>query len=394
VRLPAIDALRGFIMVLMALDHANMFVARAHSSGEFWAGAMPHYDGALPFFARFVTHLCASGFFFLMGSSMTFWAGSRRNQGWSEGRIVRHFLVRGALLVAINLTIENVAWLLGSSGFAAWVYGSNVAQDLAPAAPGVGGDLFLGFGVLTGLGLAMIVGALFLRLDTIVVAATGLLAVLATQVLIPDPSRTEVAYPLVVRLLLIPGRTPHALVMYPLVPWLGLVAAGQLFGRLLLENQRRTIRVTLPAGLVLVAVALVVRTAGGFGNIRPAEDGGWMAFLNFVKYPPSLVFVCWTLGVDLLLLSCFARMLDDRSNDGELPGAVRPLVVFGRSALFFYVVHLYLYGSLGLLLGPEGVGVVRMLPFWLAGLVLLYPLCRSYERFKWGKPADSLWRLF
>jgi hypothetical protein len=93
-----------------------------------------------------------------------------------------------------------------------------------------------------------------------------------------------------------------------------------------------------------------------------------------------------TLGVDLLLLALLAR--------GRLARWGQPLLVFGRSPLFFYIAHLYLYGLIGLALGPRGTGVAPMYLYWLLGLAILYPLCWLYGRFKQRQPPDSPWRLF
>jgi len=392
VRLPELDVLRGFIMIAMALDHANAFVARAHSSGEFWAGAMPRYEGALAFLTRFVTHLCATGFFFLMGSGMTLFAESRRRRGWTQAAIVRHFLSRGALLVVLNLTIENLAWLLGSAPVAARFHGA-AAGELELSAPGTSGGLLLAFSVLTGLGLAMMAGGVFLRLGSGVLLALSVSAILLTQALTPDPSRGGIDYSVASRLLLIPGQTGPYLVLYPLIPWLGLVGFGQVFGRLLLDRPGRSFAACLPLGAALVVLALLVRVGGGFGNIRIDPGSGWMAFLSFVKYPPSLVFLCWTLGLDLVLLSLFARMLAGSAGAEVIAGTWRPLLAFGRSPLFFYIAHLYLFATIGLLLGPLGIGIPRMLPLWLLGLVALYPMCRGYEGFKSSRHPESWWRL-
>jgi hypothetical protein len=77
----------------------------------------------------------------------------------------------------------------------------------------------------------------------------------------------------------------------------------------------------------------------------------------------------------------------------HLEGLARPLMVFGRAPLFFYVLHLYLYAIAGLAY-PGETSLAGMYPFWLAGLVALYPLCKRYDGFKRGKSGDSLWRLF
>jgi hypothetical protein len=113
-----------------------------------------------------------------------------------------------------------------------------------------------------------------------------------------------------------------------------------------------------------------------------------MGSLNLVKYPPSLVFLLLFLGIDLVGLSLLAK--------AERTPSVwtKPFLVFGRSPLFFYVVHLYLYAGIGWMVGPGGTGLGPMFPIWLLGLVALYPLCQRYGAFKQRQSADSLWRLF
>jgi hypothetical protein len=139
IRYFALDALRGLIIVLMAIDHANHFIARKHPSGEYYRSPMPVYDDTLTFFTRFVTHLCAPGFFFLMAIGMVLFAESRRERGWSEIQIIKHFWIRGGILIVLQLLLINRAW------------------ELRP---------FFGmsyFGVLYALGATMIVGSLLLK---------------------------------------------------------------------------------------------------------------------------------------------------------------------------------------------------------------------------------------
>ena len=116
-RLVAIDALRGLIMVLMALDHANHFVAQKHPPSEIWDGVFPIYYDPVAFWTRFVTHFCAPGFFLLMGVGMALLAHSRWEQGWSRWAVVRHFLVRGAVILALKLLLVNRAWELSPGGW-------------------------------------------------------------------------------------------------------------------------------------------------------------------------------------------------------------------------------------------------------------------------------------
>jgi uncharacterized membrane protein len=365
-RLPPLDALRGVLMIVMALDHANLFIAREHSPGERWSDPLPRYESALAFLTRFVTHLAAPGFFFLLGAGMVLFAESRGRLGWSYGAIARKLIVRGLLLIALQLLVENPAWQLGEPIRLTPVY----------------------IGVLYALGGAMIVGALLVRLGAPALLATGLVAVAATHLLLPAPSRAFATVAPLARLLLIPGLTQPIVVNYPLIPWLGIACLGMAFGRWLLADRAGAYRWSLPIGGMCLLSFAAVRWLGGFGNIRPADGAGWIAFLNVVKYPPSLAFILLTLGVDLAILGLLARA------GAAIAGWGRPLLAFGRSPLFFYIAHLYLYGLIGLAIDPNGIGIARMYPFWLAGLAALYFLCGWFGAFKQRQAPDSPWRLF
>ncbi|HXD90479.1 MAG TPA: hypothetical protein VNU00_05415, partial [Candidatus Binataceae bacterium] len=93
-------------MIVMAIDHASLFIAHRHSS-ESWNGEITVYHSVFPFLTRFVTHLCAPGFFFLMGMGMAMFPDSRRSRGWSENKIAWYMVKRGSLLLVVNQLIEN-----------------------------------------------------------------------------------------------------------------------------------------------------------------------------------------------------------------------------------------------------------------------------------------------
>lgn len=362
-RLQPLDALRGFIMIVMALDHASLFIAHVHPRPEFWSGSFPVYTEALAFLTRFVTHLAAPGFFFLMGAAITLFANAHRERGWTETALTQHFIARGLLLVALQFVLENAAWQIGA------------------ILTGGGSLLPVYFGVLYGLGGAMFLAAFLRRAPPSLLAVLSLTLLLLPEVLIRSDFPLDFLSPLIGPLL-IPLATGWATIYYPILPWLGLAGLGLLFGRLLLQDRQRTYQRSAVAGVALLALFVVVRALDGFGNIRPAAGPGWINFLNVVKYPPSLAFVLLTLGANLLLLSLFSR----------LESWTKPLVVFGRSPLFFYIAHLYLYGLLGFFFFPEGTGILKMYPIWLIGLAILYFLCLGYGRFKSRQAPDSLWR--
>lgn len=373
-RLLSLDALRGLVMVLMAVDHANYFVARMHPNGEFWGIPLPQYDSVLAFLTRFVTQPCAPGFFFLMGIGMVLFAKSRRKQGWFEGRISRHFIIRGFLLVLFQFFVVNSAWLLGPS------------TEFHP--PGGGGQVWFHFGVLYALGMTMILGAFLIRLKPALIFGISVATILLTQWLIPDPSQAERLFSPLLRMILIPGQTGPMKVLYSFLPWLGCVGFGFIFGNWLVLDERRAFRKALILGIVSLVLFVVLRVAGGFGNIHPPESLGWMDLLHVTKYPPSLAFLLLTLGIVLVCLFLLSRL------DKGLKFWGNPLLVFGRSALVFYILHLYLFGIIGLFFAPQGTGIPLMYIFWLCGLALLYPLCLWYGKFKSQKAQESLWRFF
>lgn len=373
-RLGALDSLRGLIMVIMALDHASGFIPRVHGS-EFWTGPWTRYSqtdwvlGPLAFLSRFITHLCAPGFFFLMGASMTLFAASRRRIGWGTARITRYFALRGFVLLLVNQILENPAWGLAFS---------------ANPKTGDGPSNYLFFTVITGLGLSMLFGGLLLRVERYL-AAIAVALLLGCAALVPSLPYDFFAAPLWLRVLLLPGNSTPVFLMYPLLPWLGICTLGMAFGRFLADEatRDRALRWVPVFGVLLVAIAIALRAAGGFGNLRPPRDGSWIEFLNFIKYPPALVFALFMVGVNAILLGGFARLR-----------RVPILPVFGQAPLCFYLSHLYLYALITVIFFRKPSTLPGMYPVWLAGLVPLYFLCRWYRGFKDRKPAESLWRLF
>ena len=129
---------------------------------------------------------------------------------------------------------------------------------------------------------------------------------------------------------------------------------------------------------------LVLGALDNFGNIRPRGGDTWIDFLNVVKYPPSISFTLLTMGVNLIILGLLSRA-------GERLGQFfQALAVFGRTPLFFYLAHLFLYAGLGHWLAPDGTGIPKMVPYWLLGLLILYPLCMWYGKLKHRQPANSI----
>jgi len=219
----------------------------------------------------------------------------------------------------------------------------------------------------------------------VVIVTASVAALAATQLLVAGSDASTLYSPLV-RLFLIPGHTDRMIVFYPILPWFSIAGFGMVFGRGLLSNERRAYAIGLLVGLVCLSLFLSDRLAGALGDFHEVAPG-WIGLLNTTKYPPSVAFVLMTLGLDLVLLTLFAL------GANRLGRLTQPLIVFGRSALFFYILHLYLYGLMGFAF-PQGATMLTMYVIWLVGLVVLYPECYWYGRFKQSRPIESIWRFF
>ncbi|MFQ5923366.1 MAG: DUF1624 domain-containing protein [Anaerolineales bacterium] len=360
----ALDALRGLIIVLMALDHANYFVAQQHSSGEHWGGAFPAYSDGLTFLTRWVTHPVAPAFMFLMGAGMTLFAHSRRNKGWSEWEIIRHFLIRGGLLITLQLLVVNRAWQLGPTPFPS-VY----------------------IGVLFALGGGMILGSLFLRLGAWQLVSVAIALFIGTELLNPNPSEWGQIFDNPAGLLFgYSGGSMEFWSNYPILPWFELVIFGMAFGRWMIRDPERALNTGLALGLLFLIGFVILRTLDGFGNIRPRAADTWIDYLNVVKYPPAMTFTLVTMGLNLIVLWLFSKA-------GDLGRRLlRPFVVFGKAPLFFYLSHLFLYAVIGILFARSGTSIPEMYPYWLLGLLILFPPTLWYGVFKHRQPPNSLLR--
>ncbi len=361
----AVDAVRGLLIVIMALDHANYFVAQQHSSGEYWGGPYPTYSGSIAFLTRLITHLAAPGFFLLMGVGMILFAKSRQGRGWNRWSLVRHFWVRGAILIILQLLIVNRAWELSPGGWGVQYY----------------------IGVLFALGGTMILASLLLWLDSRVLIAITILLFVGTELTHPDQNLWNLINQSPITLLFVyPGGDQALWSNYPILPWLELVTFGLVFGSWLADDSGQAYRRGLVLGGVFLFLFVFIRYWDGFGNIRPRAGASWIDFLNLVKYPPSMVFTFLTTGINLVLLWLFSRISMGKA------AILEPLAIFGRSPLFFYLLHLFLYAALGRLLAPNGSPILKMYPIWVLGLIILFPLCIGYANVRQRRSLTHILR--
>lgn len=374
-RLPELDAARGLIMILMALDHTMGMVVHK-SFVELWAAPVPAYGTLQAFFTRFVTHTCAPGFAMIMGAGMVFFAYSRREAGWSEAKIIRHYWIRAIVLVTIMLTLEAIVW-----------------TQVYPPRPGSPPIPML-FGVLFSLAGSMALGSLLLRAPSGVLAALGVGLALITQWIVPislpiKEAAEVINLPMMFTFVPFGKWVPplNIFVLYPVMPWFVFTLFGMVMARHIQADRTQTERMLPFAGLALVAAFVILRVMGGFGNFHPVEGKGVIAFLAVTKYPPSLAYMCLFSGVNLLIISAFSRAGAFWSNGNN------PLQVFGKCPFFFYILHLYFFMVLGKLF-ENAPGYWVGYACWALGLALLYWPCRAFVSLKGRSSPNSIIRLF
>jgi uncharacterized membrane protein len=379
-RIRSIDIVRGAVMVLMAIDHVRVF------SGLPSGGPAPAI-----FFTRWVTHFCAPAFIFLAGTSAFFYGRSHRD-------LSRFLLTRGIWLVLLELTIIRFFW----------TFNFDYAHYLLA-------------GVIWVIGWSMIVMAALVRLPVRVVAAIGLAMIAGHNLLdfvLPRfvPALAAGSFSWLWKLLYlgffvdpiaIGTGGPALVVLYTLVPWVGVMAAGYAFGSILVGDAATRRRRCLVIGLSAIALFVVLRGSNVYGDPRPwgaqpSRNGqrsmpAVLSFLNTSKYPASLDFLLMTLGPAIAVMPA----LEQASGP-----VARVLTVFGRVPFFFYLLHIPLIHLLAFVVSAIRLGVVSPWLFanhpmgnppappgymwglgtlyltWAIAIVLLYVPCRWYAVMK------------
>jgi uncharacterized membrane protein len=358
-RLQFIDFARGLVMVIMAWDHVSGFWMTVHGGLE---GVYPYRNPALDltlFLARFVSHWCAPTFVFLSGVSLALSVSRRLSRGEPQRDITIHIVKRGLLLLLFEALLVSPAF------------------DLP----------YLYFGVIAAIGVSLIVLSVGRRLPASVILAVSLIIILNHQWLDLGFIPMDVAWGHYIRRVLHePGFNwrPY-FALYPVIPWIGVVGLGWVFGSYLsgLDWERvRRLKLPLAAtGAGSIALFFLVRWVNSYGNLVRRWSGDVMDWLYISKYPPSIAFLLWSLGGMCLFLA-LGLLIEERGWSNR--SAVGAVHTFGRTPLFFYLTHLWLYRLRlpGVLTPPFHLDLAQTLAFWAAGLVVLWVLCSRYEVLK------------
>jgi uncharacterized membrane protein len=366
-RIDSIDLLRGLVMVLMALDHTRDFFA---------AGGFNPRDVADPalFLTRWITHFCAPVFVFLAGTSAFLYGA----QGRSRGELSRFLLTRGAWLVLIEFTVVRLGWTFSFE------------------------PNYLVTQVIFAIGASMLALAALIHLPRWAIAAVGI-AMIATHNMF-DGIKAELfgaaapAWNILHQPALLEFGEVKLFALYPLIPWIGVMAAGYALAPIFQLDRAVRVGWLLGLGAAVTAGFAVLRASNLYGDPAPwAAHEGWLAtvlsFVNCEKYPPSLLYLAMTLGPALLLLAACESARGSRAHW---------IMTFGRVPFFYYIAHLFVIHALTVVFAwasgvstvwlfggfpgdkpaGYGLGLAGVYTVWLAVVIMLYPACRWFAAIK------------
>lgn len=371
-RVQSVDLLRGLVMVIMALDHVRDYFSRSH----FDPSDLSQTTVGL-FATRWITHYCAPIFILLAGVSA--WMAGRRR---TPAELSRLLLTRGLWLVLLELTVVNFAWFFNLRF--------------------TGG---MGLQVIWAIGLSMIVMAGLVRLPRQTIGLIAIVLMAGHNLL--DPLDPQFTGNFLWAILHAPQVFPelNLLVRYPVLPWIGVMAAGYALGPLLERPVHQRNRALLQLGFAAIAGFVFLRALGVYGDPSPwvrYDDPVTtvLSFFRVTKYPPSLEYLLMTLGPAMIGLVVLER----------IKGPVFDwLEAFGKAPFFYYLAHLYLIHTLTILAGmASGYGFSQMadsyrylpndygfsLPVvylvWFSVLVILYRPTRWFGEMK-AKRREWWW---
>lgn len=370
-RFEFIDFARGIIMMIMAWDHVSGFWNQLHQGGEGILGRAPSFENTQWFLLRFVSHFCAPTFIFLVGTVLAISTTRRLRKGESEKSVSLHLIKRGIVLLFLEAALVSPAF--GTP----WTY----------------------FGVIACIGVCLIIFSVARKLPTKLILVVGILIILNHSFLDLSfiPNNTNWGWYLRV-ILHEPShdRWPYT-GLYPIIPWIGVMSIGWAFGNMLesktREDTRKLRNPLYITGVASIITFFVVRYLNGYGNLLPRMGNSLVDWLYVSKYPPSVAFLLWALGGMCLMLGTGIVLEERGMLDNRLVSGV---LTIGRNPLFFYLVHLWLYRANwpsfvpGNYIPPFYLELSTTLLFWGVGIIVLWYLCREYEKLKRKYPKPIL----
>jgi uncharacterized membrane protein len=367
-RIFSVDMLRGWVMIVMALDHIRDYTSIYHFDPEDLS-----QSSVTLFFTRWVTHFCAPVFMFVAGTG----TGLGAINGKTKNQLSYFLWTRGLWLILLEFTVIRFGWEFHFREFSLILI------------------------VIWALGMSMLALAALIYIPKKWLLFIGLVMVFGHNLL--DEIRPEQlgGFSALWKILHVQSSfnigSLTVRTIYPLIPWIGVMALGYVFADFYRLEVKLRQKWMLLLGFAITGLFFIVRGINVYGDPEPwsaqATFGLSVAsFFNTTKYPPSLSYLLMTLGPSIIILVVLEKV------KGRIAAF---LIVFGRVPMFYYIVHIYLIHLIAVFLGffqgftwhdmavrfrylPEdyGFGLGVTYAVWLLTVAILYPLCKSYIKFK------------
>jgi len=392
-RVQSIDVLRGLAMVIMALDHVRDFFYKADLGKAADVAMDPtNMQTTYPalFFTRWITHFCAPIFIFLAGTSVYLMC-----QRKSKKEVSLFLIKRGFWLVLVELIIITFGWTFNP------FFNVIILQ------------------VIWTIGVSMILLGLLVFLPYRLICIIGLLIVAGHNILDNPSISSGLKGTLLADLLYFSNFSFYPLdqnhffiIVYAFLPWTGVMLLGYCFGKLYQSGVdpvwRRKMLLRIGTGMILLFI--VLRFTNLYGDPLPwaTQPRGsiytFLSFFNLNKYPPSLLFLCMTIGPGILFLAFIEKVQN---------GFTKIMNVYGRVPMLYYILHFYIihiivvivfylqgFGTkdivpdgLPFFFKPNGLGfgLLGVYAIWLLVVVLLYPICKKYDQYKTANAKEKWW---
>ena len=375
-RIESIDILRGIVMVLMALDHVR---------GYFFFGSftsnLTDLSTTTPifFFTRVITHFCAPVFVLLTGVSAYLY-GYKKN----KYELSKFLFIRGIWLIFLEIIVNNFLWFFDPSF-------SMILLQVIWA---------IGFGMLFLSGLVYLSNRTILMLGLSIVFFHNLLDFFVLE----GKSVGSILWYFLHQMAVVEVSDSTSIIFgYPVLPWIGLMAVGYVLGSVFINYQpKERCSLLIKYGFYSVILFLIVRFLDIYGDPNPFSmqksfSSTIMDFFNTTKYPPSLLFILMTIGPSLLVLA-YVEKIKNKITDF--------FIVFGRVPLFYYFLHILVIHILAIIIlifnGGDFTIMLNMTPYlgdqqqlveygypmwvvyliWFVVILILYPLCYKYMKYK------------
>lgn len=381
-RIESIDFLRGVVMIIMALDHVRDYF---HYDAFMYSPTDLSQTNIPLFFTRFITHYCAPVFVFLAGTSSYLYGVKR-----SKKQMSLYLLTRGLWLVFLEIFIVGL--------FRTFSY------------------TYVNLQVIWAIGISMIVLSVLIYLPRALILLSAMLLIAAHDLLdtvhVAGNSSVAVLWSILHDVKHFTYGHFIIYVHYPVLPWIGVMTAGYYLGSLYARDypaiKRKQILFTLGVGAI--ALFIILRFVNWYGDpvqwsTQKNAAFTLLSFLNVEKYPPSLLYLLVTLGPALIFLALTEKPINNKW--------MSKIIIFGRVPMFYYLAHILLIhilaivsalvaGYPGMIVLSEsvnntpalrgfGFSLAAVYEIWIGLVILLYPLCRWFERYKRNYQSRYWW---